>query len=95
MAPNQGLHQGPAIINWLSNNCNLIGFNDCFDASANYQLLFLGICQLSIIDIMIANNWQYWQSELDRRHQSAFLKKRFCIHHVPPARAADKKIQPT
>ena len=31
--------QGPAIINWLSNNCNLIGFNDCFDASANYQLL--------------------------------------------------------
>ena len=35
------------------------------------------------------------QSELDRRHQSAFLKKRFCIHHVPPARAADKKIQPT
>ena len=34
-------------------------------------------------------------SELDRRHQSAFLKKRFCIHHVPPARAADKKIQPT
>ena len=31
------------------------------------------------------------QSELDRRHQSAFLKKRFCIHHVPPARAADKK----
>ena len=35
------------------------------------------------------------QSELDRRHQSAFFKKRFCIHHVPPARAADKKIQPT
>ena len=35
------------------------------------------------------------QSELDRRHQSAFLKKRFCIHHVPPARTADKKIQPT
>ena len=34
------------------------------------------------------------QSELDRRHQSAFLKKRFCIHLVPPARAADKK-QPT
>ena len=32
---------------------------------------------------------------LDRRHQSAFLKKRFCIHNVPPARAADKKIQPT
>ena len=27
---------------------------------------------------------------MDRRHQSAFLKKRFCIHHVPPARAADK-----
>ena len=24
------------------------------------------------------------QSELDRRHQSAFLKKRFYIHHVPP-----------
>ena len=41
--------QAPAIINWLSNNCNLIGFNDCFDASANYQLLVLGICQLSII----------------------------------------------
>ena len=34
-------------------------------------------------------------SELDRRHQSAFLKKRLCIHHVPPARAADKIIQPT
>ena len=50
--------QGPAIVNWLSNNCNLIGFNDCFDASANYQLLFLGICRLSIIDIMVANNWQ-------------------------------------
>ena len=35
------------------------------------------------------------QSKLDRRHQSAFPKKRFCIHHVPPARAADKKIKPT
>ena len=33
------------------------------------------------------------QSELDRRHQSAFKRKRFFIHHVPPARATDKKTQ--
>ena len=43
----------------------------------------------------LAQKSPYRQSELDRRHQSAFLKKRFCIHHVPPAREADKKIQPT
>ena len=62
-------NQGPAIINWLSNNCNLIGFNDCFDASANYQLLFLGICQLSIIDIMVANNWQLFVFFSDEKCQ--------------------------
>ena len=33
----------------------------------------------------------FFKSELDRRHQSAFLKKRFFIHGVPPARAKDKK----
>ena len=29
-------------INWFSISCNLIGFKDCFDASANYQILKIG-----------------------------------------------------
>ena len=57
-----------------------------------YKNLFVeNIEKVSLIQKQVINK----QSELDRRHQSAFLKKRFCIHHVPPARAADKKIQPT
>ena len=51
----------------------------------------ISFCKL----LKASDNRFLWRSELDRRHQSAFLKKRFCIHHVPPARAADKKIQQT
>ena len=45
---------------------------------------------ISIVKQLICGYFLF-SSESDRRHQSAFIKKRFLIHQVPPARTADEK----
>ena len=62
--------------------------------SSTYQILewdrnFHNVVRYVHIPLFSLN--QNWIVVINQR----FLKKRFCIHHEPPARAADKKIQPT